>query len=67
MSFFDFIASYRVNEMKKLMQDPSSSSRTILELAFEAGFNSKPAFNKAFKKQTGTTPSQYKKMIVNPV
>lgn len=61
MSFFDYIAMYRVQEIKSLIIDPANNSCTFLELAFKAGFNSKPAFNSAFKKMTGITPSQFKK------
>jgi AraC-like DNA-binding protein len=50
-----------VEEMKKLLADPQKQARTILSLAFDAGFNSKPAFNTIFKRFTGLTPTQYKK------
>jgi AraC-like DNA-binding protein len=60
-NFYDFINKYRVEEMKKLLADPQKQARTILSLAFDAGFNSKPAFNTIFKRFTGLTPTQYKK------
>lgn len=63
MNFFDFINSYRVGEFKKLMQEPAARQKTILQILFEVGFNSKASFNRAFKKHTGMTPSQYKKNI----
>jgi len=34
---------------------------SLLGIAFECGFNSKASFNRAFKKNTGLTPSEYKK------
>lgn len=61
MNFYDFINTYRVNEAKILLS--SSTDKTILEILFEVGFNSKSAFNNAFKKFTGTTPISYKKQI----
>ena len=52
-TFNDFVDSYRVEKLKKLFRDPSRKDATILDLAFEVGFNSKTTFNTAFKKQTG--------------
>lgn len=60
ISFFDWIAQYRVYEARQLLTDPGKSSLTIEQIAEEVGYNSKSAFNKAFKKFTGKTPSEYK-------
>lgn len=37
------------------------ASQSILALALESGFNSKAAFNAAFKRYAGTTPSAYRR------
>ncbi len=58
-NFFDFINSYRVEEFKLLVQDTKYRHLTFLSLAFEVGFNSKTAFNRAFKKLTNLTPKEY--------
>jgi AraC-like DNA-binding protein len=50
-----------VEEAKELLQDPDKSAYTVLALAEEAGFNSKTAFNTAFKRFTGETPTEYRK------
>jgi AraC-like DNA-binding protein len=55
-----FINSYRIEEVKEKMSAPDNNDSTILELALAAGFNSKSAFNEAFRKQTGMTPSDYR-------
>lgn len=60
ISFYDWIAKYRVEEAKKLLLDPKTEKYTIEQIAEEVGYNSKSAFNKAFKKFTGKTPSEYK-------
>ena len=60
-SFYDFINSYRVEEVKHLIENPSFSHYSLLAIGLEAGFNSKSTFNATFKKQVGMTPSQYKK------
>ncbi|GAA4355266.1 hypothetical protein GCM10023185_17940 [Hymenobacter saemangeumensis] len=58
-NFFDFVNSYRVEALKQRMDDPRARQFTLLSLAFEVGFNSKTAFNRAFKKQTDQTPREY--------
>lgn len=61
-NFFYFINSYRIEEAKKMLLDSSTKKATVLEVLLDAGFNSKSAFNRAFKKCTGLTPSELKKM-----
>jgi AraC-like DNA-binding protein len=58
-NFFDFINHYRVEELKHRMDQPQYRNYTLLGLAFEVGFNSKTAFNRAFKKMTNQTPKEY--------
>lgn len=61
-NFFDFVNSYRCEEAKNLMRT-SDPKVTILEILYEAGFNSKSSFNKEFKKLNGTTPTEYRKSL----
>jgi AraC-like DNA-binding protein len=56
-----FINSHRIEAVKKNMSDPKNSDKTLLEIGFEQGFNSKSAFNRSFKTQTGMTPSEFRK------
>lgn len=60
-NFFDFVNSYRVQYAMELLQDKSNNRRIMLDILFEAGFNSKTTFNTVFKKQTGLTPTDYKR------
>lgn len=60
-NFFDFINQLRVEEFKHRLADPSKQHYSLLALALDCGFNSKAAFNAAFKKHTGLTPSAYRK------
>lgn len=59
--FFDFVNEYRINEAMDILKDPSKKEITVLEILYEVGFNSKSSFNTAFKKQTGLTPTQFRK------
>ncbi|MDX1383755.1 MAG: helix-turn-helix domain-containing protein [Thermoanaerobaculia bacterium] len=60
-SFSELVNGYRVEEAKRLLADPERDREPVLDLALEAGFNSKSSFNEAFKRITGTTPSQYRR------
>jgi AraC-like DNA-binding protein len=63
ISFNDLINKYRVEEFKKLINQPENEVLTIIAVAKKCGFNSKSSFNRAFKKFIGTTPSDYFKSI----
>lgn len=65
-NFSDFINFYRVQESKELLLSEKAKTFTILALAYEVGFNSKSAFYSAFKKETGKTPSEFKKNKTHP-
>ena len=62
-SFFDFINGYRISHAKQQLRCKKAEKVTILQIAMDAGFNSKSAFYTAFKKEVGMTPSQYRKII----
>jgi AraC-like DNA-binding protein len=62
-NFYDFVNKYRVEEVKKLMIDPSVKNYNILGIALEAGFKSKSTFNLIFKRFTGITPTEYRKNL----
>jgi len=58
-NFNDFINCYRIEESKKLLISASHSNLTIDAIAQKAGFNSKSAFYRAFKKNSGITPKEF--------
>jgi len=60
-NFNDFVNRYRVEESKKLLKNSNLNHLNMVGIALEAGFNSKTAFNSAFKKFTGYTPTAFRK------
>lgn len=65
--FYDFVNTYRIENAMEILKDSSKSKVTILEILYEVGFNSKSSFNTAFKKQTGNTPTAYRKTLQNSI
>ncbi|MEL6600370.1 MAG: AraC family transcriptional regulator [Pseudomonadota bacterium] len=56
-TFFDYVNRLRV----EAALDPIRSGEdTVLAIAYAVGFNSRSSFYKAFKKETGHTPSSFK-------
>ena len=64
-NFYDFINFYRIQETKKYLANPEHREKTVMEILYEAGFNSKSVFNNAFKRFEGITPMQYRKQILS--
>lgn len=64
MSFSSYLNMYRINEATAVISDPS---RNVLlkQLADDLGYNSVTVFSKAFQKETGLTPSRYRKEILD--
>ena len=60
-NFVSYVNSYRIEKSKELLKNTEYNNYTIEALAEMSGFKSKSAFNTAFKKLTGKTPSQYKR------
>ncbi|MFN8354906.1 MAG: helix-turn-helix domain-containing protein [Spirosomataceae bacterium] len=58
-NFFDFVNAYRIEEFIERFEDSRNKNFTMLAIAFDVGFNSKTAFNRAFKKMTQQSPREY--------
>jgi AraC-like DNA-binding protein len=65
LSFFELLASYRVEEAKKILSGDTKNKITVEEVSEMVGYNSKTAFNNAFKKITGKTPSEFRKSSIS--
>ncbi|MEC4725879.1 AraC family transcriptional regulator [Shewanella sp. D64] len=57
-NYFDLINQYRIQDAKQLLADTQMS---IIDIAYEVGYNSKSSFYTEFKRRTEMTPKQFKK------
>lgn len=62
--FSNIIGEHRVEEVKKMLNSSCFDQNTILSIGYDAGFNSKSAIYKTFKKFTGITPAEYRERII---
>ena len=58
VTYRDLIKTTQLDLAKEILEDPSKS---IGEIAFLTGFSEQSAFNRAFKKWTNQTPSEFRK------
>lgn len=56
MSFTDYVNKYRISEACYILKN---SNQTILQTAYDCGFDSLRSFNRNFKSIIGITPSEY--------
>ena len=59
MNFNDFVNKKRAEAVIEKLKNGEHVRNTLLAIALASGFNSKTTFNRAFKKNTGTTPRQF--------
>lgn len=57
-NFRDYLCSVRIENAKRLMQQPDMR---IADIALQVGYNDIAHFNRAFKRITSMTPSQYRR------
>ncbi len=57
ISFTDYVIRYRIHEAGYLL---NNTQRSILQVAYDCGFDSLRSFNRNFKKIMGVTPGKYR-------
>ncbi|RTE86602.1 MULTISPECIES: helix-turn-helix transcriptional regulator [Gammaproteobacteria] len=60
-NFSSYVNNYRLQDVIRVMSDSENDHLPILTIALNHGFNSLPPFNRAFKKEVGMTPSEFRK------
>ena len=64
-NFRAFLNDYRLALVRRDLSDPDKAALPILTIAMDAGFASLSSFNRAFKEQTGKTPSEWREAAHN--
>jgi AraC-like DNA-binding protein len=59
-NFRAFLNQWRLDEAKRALADPAQVKVPISTIALDTGFQSLGPFNRAFKAETGITPSEYR-------
>jgi AraC-like DNA-binding protein len=59
-NFSAYLNQWRIGEVKVALGDPTQREVPISTIALDAGFASLGPFNRAFKAETGLTPSEYR-------
>jgi two-component system, response regulator YesN len=60
VTFIDYLTEIRIEKAKQEMMDHSKS---LKEICFLVGYNDPNYFSRVFKKQTGLSPTEYRKSI----
>jgi AraC-like DNA-binding protein/ligand-binding sensor protein len=62
LTFSDYVARSRIEDARMLLCD---HRRRMSEVAYEAGFHSMTAFNRAFRRIVGQSPTEYRTHLPN--
>ena len=62
LSFKQLINNIRIDEARRLLGE---SDLRVTEISYTVGYNDSSYFTKLFKKQTGTSPSEYRDKVKN--
>ncbi|NJM80802.1 MAG: helix-turn-helix domain-containing protein [Flavobacterium sp.] len=62
IKFNDYVNKLRIEKAKEMILSTEFESYTITSIGLEAGFNSNASFYRAFKKEVGKSPSEFKKI-----
>ncbi len=60
-NFNEYLNRHRLADAKQALADPGQAEVPILTIALDSGFQSLGPFNRAFKGDTGMTPTEYRR------
>ena len=63
-NFSAFLNGYRVAEAREKLASRDDVDLPVLTIAMDLGYNSLPPFNRAFRAETGTTPTDYRREAI---
>jgi len=63
-NFSTFLNHHRIADAKTVLADRARVDTPILTLAMDLGYNSLATFNRAFRAETGTTPSDFRREAI---
>lgn len=61
MTFIEYLNTIRIAHVCKLIAEGEDS--TIIQIAYECGFNNLANFNRQFKRLKGMSPTAYRKTL----
>jgi AraC-like DNA-binding protein len=64
-NFSAFLNHHRINEAREKLASREEVDLPVLTIAMDLGYNSLPTFNRAFRNETGTTPSEYRRLAIS--
>jgi AraC-like DNA-binding protein len=64
-TFPTLLNEYRVNEAIQLLTDKKTSNYKMEVISEMCGYNNRQVFHSAFKKETGVTPNDFRKLMKN--
>jgi AraC-like DNA-binding protein len=65
-NFNEYLNRHRLADAKQALGDPAQRDVPILTIALDAGFQSLSPFNRAFKADTGMTPTEFRRRSEGP-
>ena len=61
LSFTDQVSTLRLEAAYKALTDPASAGRSVMDIAYAAGFSDVSHFNRLFRRRYGATPSEVRR------
>lgn len=64
-NFSAYLNRHRIAEAREKLSSRDNVDLPILTIAMDLGYNSLPTFNRAFRSETGKTPSEFRRLAIS--
>ncbi len=64
-NFSAFLNQHRIAEAREKLANREEVDLPVLTIAMDLGYSSLPTFNRAFRSETGTTPTDFRRLAIN--